>query len=187
MDLKFGGGSITEIEWNWIKETCELLKAKTVIEVGSGFSTTCFMNIMEHVDSYETNDAFIKELNSRVDHTKVNIIKYNYPIFPVNKNKYDVAFVDGPGQNNNNGRMNSMLFVEPLSDYVFIHDFSRKGEKISRETVFQDMIWEISGSKSRTLLMKRKIGQKSMSIQHRSIVENQYFEPTQAMSQSSVS
>lgn len=158
MELGFGGGSMAQIEWEWIKEKCEELKAKTIIEIGSGFSTTCFMNIMDHVDSYETSDSFINELLKRIDHSKVEIFKYVYPKFPPNNKRYDVALVDGPGQHNNNGRMDSMIFVEPLTDYVFIHDYSRNGEKIARERVFNTDKWEIAGTKSRTMLLKRKAG-----------------------------
>lgn len=156
MELGFGGGSITQIEWDWIAEKCKSLNVKTFLEIGSGYSTTLFMKIVDHIDSYETSDSFINELLRRVDQNKVTIVKYVYPNFPINNKRYDAALVDGPGQNNNNGRMNSMMFVEPLTDYVFIHDFSRRGEKSSREAVFRDEVWEVYETKSRTILLKRR-------------------------------
>jgi hypothetical protein len=155
MELGFGGGSMTEIEWEWIKEKCLSLNFKNIIEIGSGFSTTCFMQIMDHVDSYETNDSFINELNKRIDQNKVSIIKYKYPVFPTNIKKYDAALVDGPGQFNNNGRMDSMKYVEPLTDYVFIHDFSRKNEAIAIKEVFVQDKWERLETKRSAALFKR--------------------------------
>lgn len=189
MELGFGGGAITKEEWEWISKKCKELNAKTLLEIGSGFSTICFMDIMEHVDSYETSDVFIEELIKKVDKNKVSIIKYYYPNFPIVDKKYDVALIDGPGQFNNNGRLNSMIFAEPLSNYVFIHDFSRRGEKLSREIVFIPEAWEIVETFSRTMFLKKKPDAPKLSIKiasSKEIVSGgvQLIEETQSVSDS---
>jgi len=156
MSLGFGHGAIDKDEWQFIEDQCKKFGFKTVIEVGSGFSTINFMNIVDHIDSYETDNFWIDKLIPFVDKSKVNIVQYTYPNFPKNENKYDVAFVDRPGQNNSNGRKNSMEFVKPLVNYVFIHDFGRKNERLSTELVFNKSEWENLDHKKRILLIKRK-------------------------------
>lgn len=152
----FGGGSISKEEWDFIKNECDNIKAQNILEIGAGNSTLCFMEIAKRIDSFETEDIFIEALLTITDPESVTLYKYTYPNFPSVWNfKYDVAFVDGPGRGNTNGRMNSMLFAKSLSDYIFIHDFSRANEAKAREIVFPQNEWQSCGNKKSTLLLKR--------------------------------
>lgn len=156
MRLGFSQGAISEEEWQFIETHCKIFKAKTAIEVGSGFSTTCFEKIIDHVDSYETESYWIDLLIPLVDKNKVIFVQYKYPNFPKNDKRYDIGFIDGPGQAGYNGRKDSMIFVKPLTNYIFIHDFSRKMERQSMDSVFMEDNWEIFAQKKRIVLIRNK-------------------------------
>lgn len=156
MRLGFCQGAISEEEWQFIEIHCKIFNVKTAIEIGSGFSTTCFEKIIDHIDSYETEVRWINLLIPLVDKNKVTFVQYKYPNFPNNDKRYDVGFVDGPGQGGYNGRKDSMIFVKALTNYVFIHDFSRKIEFQSMNSVFIEDNWEIFAQKKRMVLIRNK-------------------------------
>ena len=154
--LGFDHGAIAEEEWKFVEDQCKILKVKTVIEVGSGFSTICFSKIVDHIDSYETETIWIDRLTQLTDRNKVTFIQYKYPDFPQNDKKYDIGFVDGPAGGGCNGRKDSMIFVKPLTNYIFIHDFGRKMENQSMNSVFLENGWEFFQQKRRIILIKKK-------------------------------
>lgn len=151
-NIGFGNGSIIEDEWAFFVDNCP--KANKILEIGSGNSTLHLMKIAK-VDSLETNIEYINYLTSIINNN-VTLYHYNYPHFPNLQSKYDVALIDGPGPNNNNGRLDSMIFAKSLSNNIFIHDCRRKSEKASIEHVFDLDEWEEVGIK-RGLLFLRKI------------------------------
>ncbi len=155
--IQFGGGSMREDEWLFMLSKCEEINAQEILEIGAGNSTLCLMKMAKKVDSFETNKRFVEYLNSVVDPNIVTLHSYIYPNFPENWNvRYDAALVDGPGQHNNNGRRDSMIFARGLSDNIFIHDFSRRNERESIEKIFLSQNWEIVTNKGRLLFLKRK-------------------------------
>ena len=143
-EFNFGNGSLRENEWNMILDIIHKYDIKSVLEIGSGFSTICFEQNVDFIDSYESNINFYNFLDKKINKIKTNLISYSYPNFSKNNKKYDFCLIDGPG-NNYNGRKNSMLFAVDKSNKICIHDYNRKAEHISFLECFPENTWKKVG------------------------------------------
>jgi ADP-heptose:LPS heptosyltransferase len=131
--FKWGGSSITDRDWVFIKDIFKEYKIKTVLEFGGGLATLLMGTMAETVITLENKQEVIKNISKLVD-PKKHIIKhwdgktvplealsdYKYP------EKYDFAFVDGPS---GGSREWSTKYASEHSDLIIIHDAGRKPEK----------------------------------------------------------
>lgn len=130
--MEWGGGCITDLDWNFIQSVIKQYSVKTVLEFGSGLSTLLMKDAGLDVTTYETNDGWINKLKQiKPD---LNLIKWDAIISPFSaeSKKFDLAFVDGPAGGVN--RELSTRIGSFASDVVIIHDANREYEKI-----WQDM------------------------------------------------
>jgi ADP-heptose:LPS heptosyltransferase len=123
--FKFGGGSITDRDWMFMKETVEKYKVKKVLEFGAGLSSLLLGTITDQVITYETTPGWIKKI-SQFKSDKNIILQWNGKQIP-SVDKFDMVFVDGPSGGVN--REWSTKYASELSDLVIVHDAGRKEER----------------------------------------------------------
>ena len=132
--FQWGGGSVTDRDWIFMKDIFKEYKIKTVLEFGTGLSTLLMGTMSEKVITLETTNGLIEKMNKLVD-PKKHLIKhwdgvtvpldtfsdYKYP------DKYDFIFVDGPVGGET--REWSIKYASEHSDLVIVHDAGRTAEK----------------------------------------------------------
>lgn len=137
--FEFGGGSITDRDWEFIKGIIEENKVGTILEFGAGLSTLLF-NDLENVGviTYETNPSWIKKI--KTINPNCLIYEWDGKVVPEDKVswftgedgfKYDFVFVDGPP--GGASREFSTKYASELSDLVIVHDAGREYEKMWQE------------------------------------------------------
>ena len=139
----WGGFSITQRDWRFIKEYLNVLQPKRVLEFGAGLSSLLMSETCEVV-SYETDEEHKKLIESKITPRNNLTIKlwdgHNFTqtekIWCADKgefreSKYDFAFVDGPRQKMDGGigRDISTKIAALLSDHVILHDAGRNEEE----------------------------------------------------------
>lgn len=129
--FKWGGGSVTDKDWLFIKDLFKKYKIKTVLEFGCGLSTLLYSTLADKVISFETQPGWIKKISDMIPEGKdVKIYKWDGVTFqlpPDAPKKFDFAFVDGPAGGPN--REWSTKGGSELSDLVIVHDAGRAPEK----------------------------------------------------------
>jgi ADP-heptose:LPS heptosyltransferase/glycosyltransferase involved in cell wall biosynthesis len=125
--FQWGGGSITDKDWIFIKDIFKKEKVQTVLEFGAGLSTLLFSSVVKSVETYETQPGWIKKIGDMA--SKNSIIKHwNGRVVPEPlKEKYDFAFVDGPAGGQN--REWSTKYASEHADLVIVHDAGRPSER----------------------------------------------------------
>lgn len=132
--FKWGGGSMTDRDWIFMKDIFKEYKIKNVLEFGAGLSTLLMGTMADKVITLETSQGWIKKIGDLAD-PKKHIIKhwdgktvpletlsdYQYP------DKYDFIFVDGPAGGEN--REWSTKYASEHTDLIIIHDAGRKPER----------------------------------------------------------
>jgi len=125
----WGGSSITDLDWEFIKEIIKKYNVKSVLEFGAGLSTLLFNNLGLDVLTYETENRWINK--SKENNSKCNIKQWDGKdqiiLKTVSEEKFDLAFVDGPANGQN--RELSTQIASIVSDLVVIHDAGREYEK----------------------------------------------------------
>lgn len=128
LELQFGGGSITDRDWDFIKGVIEKYKVKTVLEFGAGLSTILMSEKVEKIDTYETMSGWINKIkgfckpSATVKMWDGQTIRQTEPL-----NKYDLAFVDGPAGGQT--REFSTKLASEHAKIVIIHDAGREPER----------------------------------------------------------
>ena len=144
-ELGFGGGSVRTEQWDVMKEYIEDHSVWLVLEIGTGFSTILMTEMGLYTVCYETNRSWIRIVSNKLKvkgYTNFEFKHYTYPVFPEERRRYDMAFVDGPGMNNFNGREGSMRFAAEQSNHIFVHDSARQEEREAANKVFSESMWE---------------------------------------------
>jgi len=134
--LEFGGGSISDYDWNGMEEVIDKYNLKSVIEFGVGVSTKLFVEKGLTVLSFEHAQKWIDIVKEEVD---VEIIKWdcrNFPVIYLDR-RFDLAFVDGKDP-----RDEQVLIARVVSDYILLHDGARPTEKEYVRKYLSDWIEE---------------------------------------------
>ena len=154
----WGGSSITDKDWEYIKAIVKETGAKSVLEIGAGFSTLLFKSLGLVVVSYETRQQdidILKEIDSNLnvylwDGKKEFGILDQKGEVP----KFDLAFIDGPGGGENRGP--AFEQVRQYSDNILIHDAGRKTEKEWIKKYLEEDFEKHSQGGHRTAFYQRK-------------------------------
>jgi len=123
---KWGGSSITDKDWIFMKNVIEQNKIKTVLEFGAGLSS-CLMNQMGlDVTTYESASQWVTKFRQK--YPKLNIHQWDGKTEKdVDMTKtYDLGFVDGPAGGSN--RECSTKIAAKLCKHIIIHDAGREWE-----------------------------------------------------------
>ena len=131
--MPFGGGSLTDKDWEFILEAIDKHKVKSVLEFGAGLSTLLFNDRLEDVLTYEDKDGWMNKIYSI---KPCNIRLWDGKIEPVFDRKYDLCFVDGPS--GGASREFSTKIASEVARIVVVHDAGREHEKMWQEKYVQD-------------------------------------------------
>lgn len=123
--LGFGGGSLTDKDWEFIKDVIAQYKIKSVLEFGAGLSTLLLNDHVEQVYTLETSQAWANKI-SAIKPVKIGL--WDGVTTPaMTKDRWDMVFVDGPA--GGASREWSTAFGALSADIVIIHDAGREHEK----------------------------------------------------------
>lgn len=138
--MEFGGGALTERDFEFIKESIKRFNVKSVLEFGAGLSTLVLSDIgLEKLVSYEDKQEWIdkiKEIKPTVDIRIWDGVNLDAEILKSKEGKFDLCFVDGPtgGQS----REFSTYISTQMSDILVIHDAGRPHEREWQEKYIKD-------------------------------------------------
>jgi len=125
---KWGGSSITDRDWLFIKNVIEDNKIKSILEFGAGLST-CLMNtLVKDMVTYESVPGWLNKFRQKYANLNLNIRQWdgktstNVDL----KRTYDLGFVDGPAGGKN--RNISTKIASELCKIVIVHDAGREWE-----------------------------------------------------------
>jgi len=91
----WGGGSISERDWVFMKRLITEKNLKTVLEVGIGLSTLLMMQVVDRLVGYDSLERHIAWMRERVDdNVELRWWDGKEPFDP--GENFDLAFVDGP-------------------------------------------------------------------------------------------
>lgn len=148
--MDWGGSSITDKDWEYIKQIIKNEEVKSICEFGVGLSTLLFDSFGVKVVPYETRQEDIdrfKKMNPSLDIRLWDGKKIFIP------EKADLVFVDGPGGGKN--REPSFIIAKNF-DRVLIHDAGRPTELQWAEKHLKESYEKISQGGHRTAFWKRK-------------------------------
>jgi len=154
--FQWGGGSVTDKDWMFLKETIKKYKVKKILEFGAGLSTLLFGTVADQVITYETTPGWINKI-SPLSNTNVNtILQWDGKKIP-SVDKFDMVFVDGPAGGVN--REWSTKYASELSDLVVVHDAGRKEEREWQEKYLEgDFELKSKGGHRGILNSNQKVG-----------------------------
>lgn len=122
--FKFGGGSISEKDWQFLQSVLKTYNVKSVLEFGCGLSTLLFAEEGMNVTSYETMKHWIERVVEKAP--SVNINRWDGKDTELS-GKFDFAFVDGPAGGEN--REHSVRIASEHADIIVVHDGNFGPEK----------------------------------------------------------
>ena len=129
--FKWGGGSVTDRDWLYIRDIFKKFNVKTVVEFGCGLSTLLYSSLVDKVISFETQPGWIKKISDMIPKEKdVTIYQWDGKTFKLpdgEPTKFDFAFVDGPAGGPN--REWATKAGSELADLVIVHDAGRVPER----------------------------------------------------------
>lgn len=123
---KWGGSSITDKDWLFIKDTIERYKIKSVLEFGSGLSTCLIGTLVNDIVSYESAPNWYNRFKGRFPKLNLNLWNGRTNTNVDMTRKYDLGFVDGPAGGAN--REMSTKIASELCRFVIVHDAGREWE-----------------------------------------------------------
>lgn len=139
--MTFGGGSITDQDYVFLRNTIQAQGVKTILEFGAGLSTLLLSELAE-VWSFETSQGWVDKVIDtakavgirgprwlmRWDGLQLETIKPTVTPLPA----FDLAFVDGPS--GGASREHSTKIASERARVVVVHDAGRPHERTWQET-----------------------------------------------------
>jgi len=128
--MQWGGGSVTDRDWMFLKDIFKEEKIESVLEFGCGLSTLLMGSMAKKVTTYETMSGWINKIRPMADPKKHEFRTWDGTTIPVREHdpkQYDFAFVDGPAGGEK--REWSTKFASEHADLIIIHDAGRVPER----------------------------------------------------------
>jgi len=128
--LPFGEWSVSQRDWQFVKDAIQDKKPKKILEFGCGLSSL-LMSEHAEVIAYETEEKYAKKVAERkLRGNKLKIRNWDGKAIKGKLGQYDMAFVDGPKgtQAGGMGREASIQYASKHSDTVIVHDARREDE-----------------------------------------------------------
>ena len=149
--LTFNGGALTERDFEFICQTIDQYKVKSLIEFGAGLSTLLLNDKLNNVVTYEDKQGWIDKLNK----IKVGMNIRLWDGQTIDTDEYfDMAFVDGPA--NDKPRENSTRIGSERAKIVIVHDAGREwAKKYQEEYLSKSFDGPIKGGHRCHLWVKR--------------------------------
>ena len=156
-ELTFGGGSLTDRDWLFMKDIIQEEKVKTVLEFGAGLSSIMMGQIVEKVITYETASSWISKISKMIK-PEVNTIRKwdgkNFNLLDGDPQRFDFSFVDGPA--GGESREFSTKAASELADIVIMHDAGRPPERMWQDKYLKDSFELVAKGGHRCHFWKRK-------------------------------
>lgn len=127
-NMQWGGGSVTDKDWIFIKQLLQKEKIKSILEFGTGLSTLLFQTEVDKIDSFETNPNWISKIALMADDKVVTHYNWDGKTAIIPQPKYDLTFMDGPAGGENR-EWSTKYCAEHSSKWVLVHDAGRKPER----------------------------------------------------------
>lgn len=130
--FQWGGGSLTDRDWIFIKDIFKEYKVRAVLEFGAGFSSLIFATVVNKVLTFETSTGWIKKISANADPKKNEFVLWDGKTVPLPSAykpdvKFDFAFVDGPAGGEN--REWATKYASEHADLIIVHDAGRVPER----------------------------------------------------------
>lgn len=137
---EWGGSSITDKDWEFIKNIIQKENIKTVLEFGAGLSTFLMADLVDKIISYEDKPGWIKEFKLKISalgvDDEIEVRSWNGKTINEELGKFDMVFVDGPSGGGN--RAISTKIASESADIVIVHDAGRPAEQKWQEEYLKD-------------------------------------------------
>ncbi len=153
--MQWGGGSVTDRDWIFIKELISKEKIKTILEFGTGLSTLLFQTMVDRVDSFETNMGWINKIKQFADDKIVTHHNWDGVTATIPQPKYDLTFMDGPAGGEKR-EWSTKYCAEHSSRFVIVHDAGRKPEREWQDKYLKDGYTLIAKGGHRCHLWEKK-------------------------------
>lgn len=172
--LTFGGGSLTDKDWAFIKRTIENNNCKDILEFGAGLSSLLIESLptVEKMLTYEMHDGWIKKIGN-LSSGKTKIITWDGKdvILPEGyevDHRFDFIFVDGPSGGAQ--REWSTKYAGEHADLVLVHDAGRDHEREWQKRHLMENYQLISkgGHRCHLWKLKSKLTDKDENVPFRS-------------------
>ena len=130
--LPWGGGSVTEKDWQFMIYLLKKHKVKTVLEFGAGLSTLLLNEFGFDVITFEDRQGWIDKIKKLSPEADIRLwdgktIEREHPDLPIFSGTFDFAFVDGPA--GGGSREESTKIASIMANMVIIHDANREKER----------------------------------------------------------
>lgn len=119
--LTFNGGALTEKDFEFICQTIDKYKVKSILEFGAGLSTLLLNDKLKNVVTYEDKQVWIDKLNKLKP--GMNLRLWDGKTIDTDEH-FDMAFVDGPA--GDKPRENSTRIGSERAKIVIVHDAGRE-------------------------------------------------------------
>jgi ADP-heptose:LPS heptosyltransferase len=157
-ELTWGGGSITDRDWLFMKDIIQDEEVKTVLEFGAGLSTVMMGEVVEKIITYETMPGWINRIVKLIKHPEKHSFRkwdgVNFTLIEGDLERFDFAFVDGPA--GGRSREFSTKAAAELADIVIIHDAGREPERMWQEKYLKEKFDLVAKGGHRCHFWKRK-------------------------------
>lgn len=115
----WGQGGFAPEDWAFIYKYIKKYNIKSVLEYGVGLTTELLTAVGLEVYSMETQKEFYDLYSQKF---KVELCDYEkgYPEF---NRKFDLGFVDAPGEAERHDRSKSVIHAKKYCNYIYLHDY----------------------------------------------------------------
>ena len=117
-----GGGGFAPADWRFVWEKIiQAYHVQTVLEYGFGLCTELMVAVGLHVISLETQSQFADIYKAAGFEVVLCDYEEGYPA--VLPDRWDLGFVDGPGEKERHDRSKSVLHAMEHCDLIYLHDY----------------------------------------------------------------